>query len=67
MNILLNTPMPSTTSSKIEYENKILYYFLIMMAILVLTVILFVELVKPNLPKTPISTQDSPPSVHLYV
>lgn len=44
MNIILNTPLPSTFATKQDYDNKVLYIFLVMLASLIIAGVFFVDL-----------------------
>lgn len=43
MNIVLNTPLPVFAAAKQEYDDKILFFFLILMSILIILGLVFVN------------------------
>lgn len=46
MNIILNTPLPVSAVSKKDFDNKILFLFLLFMAVMVGLGLLFVDVTK---------------------
>lgn len=71
MNIILNTALPTSLVSKKEYDNKILYTFLIFMVALVLLGLFFLDFSKSFAKEEePFNNDDSsnlPPQIPLYV
>lgn len=49
MNIILNTPLPSTANSRKDYDNTILYLFLSLFSILIILGVFFVDMTSRNL------------------